>query len=102
MRDLPSLSEQHVNELILKSVDDYRRSHIQEVEDMIRIIDPSFEYKTEESGIAWKKKLMEEWQLHWCIKSIHPDIITIITKKCRGNPYLCLDYFRQMVHTGYV
>ena len=50
-----------MNELILKSADDYRKSHIQEVEDMTRIQDPATTKKTEEMGISWRKKLWEEW-----------------------------------------
>ena len=69
---------------------------------MTKILDASDTIKTEEMGLNWRNKLWNDWQLNRPFKEVSPEIISVITKKCRGNPYLVLDYFRQMLHTGYI
>ena len=94
MRELPSLGEQHVEQLILRSMEQYRRTHMAEVEAMIAIKDSLNTIKTEEMGRAWKVHLWDQWQIKRPIKEVSEDIVKLITRKCRGNPYICLDYFK--------
>jgi len=94
MYELPNLSELHVHDLILRNAIRYRETHITEVEDMTKIKDSTNTIKTEEMGNNWKKLLWEQWQLKRPFKSLEMEIVKVITQKCRGNPYLCLDYFK--------
>ena len=58
--------------------------------------------KTEENCNEWRERLMREWQLERPFAAIEPRIVSLITKKCRGIPYLCLDYFKQMLHSEFI
>lgn len=102
MAEILPLEEEAVKELILRSAEEYRNTHKDEVEDMVKIIDSTNTIKTVEMGVEWKEHYMKQWQLKKLYKDIHPDIVSVIKKNCRGNPYLCLDYFKMMLHNDFI
>ena len=101
--EVPGLGDDSVKQLILQDAEQYRASHLEELEEMVKIVD-SEETKTNEveDSQRWRKDLMQKWQLKRTYTDIDEDIVSIITRKCRGNPYLCLDYFKQMLHEGFI
>lgn len=73
-----------------------------EVESMTKIVDPTKTIKTPEASEVWRETLIKKWQLKKTYTDIEPLIVEVITKNCRGNPYLCLDYFKSMLHGGFI
>ena len=69
---------------------------------MTKIENPNDTIKNVAASLEWKESLMEKWQLNKTYTDIDPVIVSLIQRKCRGNPYLCLDYFKQMLHNGFI
>ena len=100
--DLPILSPEQLGQLIVANAQSYKSTYSTEVQDMTRIVDPGDTIKRPEMGAQWQEALTEKWQLHYVIKSVDADILTVISRKCRSNPLLCLQYFVNMLQNDFV
>jgi len=99
---MPSLDQDQVRKLILSLASGYRASHMKELKEMTRIVDPENTIKTEKQGEDWRCHYTKLWQLHEEITNIDTAIVSVITRLCRGNPLLCLSYFVILLQSGYI
>ena len=100
--DLPRLKEKHIEEMLIHSALHYKSTYMREVEDMTSILDKSQTIKSVEKGQEVRNHLYDKWQLHNVIRQIDEKVIKIIHRQCRGNPYLSLQYFVNMLQNDYL
>ena len=100
--DLPYLSHESLNELIMANASKYQTSYKAEIKDMTKIIDPDNTIKNEETSADWRETLMKKWQLDKLIKSVEPIICKVCVQKCGGNPTISLQYFVNLLHNDII
>ena len=64
---------------------------------MIEIVNPNDTIKTVDMGKDWTRKLTAKWQLQNKYFDVGKPVLESITRKCAGNPLLCLHYFVNML-----
>ena len=99
---MPHLSQADIGQILVQNAPKYKSSYTQEMKAMTAIKDFNKTIKTEAMGVEWQAILTKKWQLAYSIQEIDPEVLRVITTKCRGNPLFCLQYFVNMLHYGFI
>lgn len=102
MIDLPLLSVDQISDIIVASAQNYKHSYTNEVKDMTTIVDPSCTIKDAVMSEQWRVTLIEQYQLKTLIKSVDPLVTQIISQNCQRNTLFCLQYFVNMLQSGFI
>jgi len=69
---------------------------------MTTIVDPSNTIKDAEMSEQWRTTLIDQYQLKTLIKSVDTLVTQIISQNCQRNILFCLQYFVNMLQSGFL
>lgn len=69
---------------------------------MTEIVDEKNTIKLKKEGRKWKTDLTNLWQTESEFKHVDDEVLNAVIKKTTGNPLLCLNYFVNMMHNGFL
>jgi len=100
--EMNELSSKDLKKILLELAPKYNQSYTEEMESMTEIINPNKTIKTPEDSAKWRETLTKKWNLSSVYQSIDDEIVECITRKCEGNPLVCLQFFYNLIQNDFL
>lgn len=99
---MPSLDGKDLRRMLLEMAPKYQASYSEEMHLMTEIKDEAKTIKSPVKGREWVERLTAKWQLDRVFTDVEPAILDVVIQKCGGNAVICLQFFLNLLHDGYI